>query len=110
MIGRNGSRHWMIAALVGLVAAGQARAEPGGGILPMPGKSLGGVVRAAPGMASARVTALHEGYDIEILENAGVSMNGYDWFKIRYGSRIAYQWGGIMCSKAPLAGIYQACP
>ena len=35
---------------------------------------------------------------------------GYDWFKIRDGSRIAYQWGGIMCSKAPLAGIYQACP
>jgi hypothetical protein len=110
MIGRNGSRFWTIAALVGLVAAGQARAEPGGGLLPMPGKSLGGVVRAAPGMASARLTALHEGYDIEILENAAVSMNGYDWFKIRYGGRIAYQWGGVMCSKAPLAGIYQTCP
>jgi hypothetical protein len=94
----NGSEFWIIAALVGLVAAGQARAEQAVGLLPM------------PGMASARLTALHEGYHIEILENAGASMNGYDWFKIRYGGRIGYQWGGIMCSKAPLAGIYQTCP
>jgi hypothetical protein len=104
----------MIAALAGLFAAGQARAQqPATSLpknLPMPGKSLGGVVRAAPGMASARLTALNEGHDIEILENAGTSMNGYDWFKIRYGEKIAYQWGGIMCSKAPLGGIYQTCP
>jgi hypothetical protein len=110
MNGRNGSQFWMIAALAGLFAAGQARAEQAAGILPMPGKSLGGVVRAGPGMTSARLTALHEGHDIEILENAGVSMNGYDWFKIRFGGRIGCQWGGIMCSKAPLAGICQTCP
>ncbi len=100
----------MIVALAGLIVAGQAWAQQPAAGLPMRGKSLGGVVRAAPAMASARLTALNEGSDIEILENAGTSMNGYDWFRIRYGEKIGYQWGGIMCSKAPLAGIYQTCP
>jgi hypothetical protein len=111
-----------IAALAGLFAAGQAWAQqpaasPAASLakslaksFPIPGKSLGGVVRAAPGMASARLTALNEGHGIEILENAGTSMNGYDWFKIRYGGHVGYQWGGIMCSKSPLGGIYQTCP
>ena len=99
MRGRPTGRCLTIAALAGLFAAGQAWAQqpaasPAKSLaksFPIPGKSLGGVVRAAPAMASARLTALNEGHGIEILENAGTSMNGYDWFKIRYGGHVGYQ-------------------
>jgi len=90
-------------AMLALVA-GPARAEP-----PVRGLSLGGVVRDGPSMRGVRLGSLREGQSIRILRNAGARMNGYDWFAIRYRGRIAYQWGGIMCSNRRIRGMYQTC-
>ena len=35
--------------------------------------------------------------------------DGYSWFKISFGGRTGYQWGGIMCSRNPLNGILKQC-
>ncbi len=59
--------------------------EAGGGTLPMYGRSLGGVMRSNPNMASKKIASLKEGDRIEILEDTGVTMNGYTWFKIQTG-------------------------
>lgn len=76
---------------------------------PVGGMSLGGVVRDGPSTRSIRLGALREGQPLRILRNAGARMNGYDWFAIRYRGRIAYQWGGIMCSNRRIRGMYQTC-
>jgi hypothetical protein len=89
-----------------LAAASAAAANE----LPINGRSLGGVVRAAPGMESRRLGGLRENAPIVIVKKTDVEMNGYAWFQIRYRNRTGYQWGGIMCSHAPLEGIYQTCP
>jgi hypothetical protein len=77
--------------------------------LPMYGRSLGGVMRTRPDMGSRKVASIAEGTRVEILRDAGVAMNGYQWFKVRAGDWNGYQWGGIMCSDAPLPGIFQVC-
>ncbi len=102
-------------------------AEPGseaqtGGELPPPasgdpelvsaaGRSLGGVLRAGPGMQHARVGSLREGTPLTILRRTPEVMNGYDWFEVRTGDgRSGYQWGGIMCSEGTqVDGIFQVC-
>ena len=76
---------------------------------PVRGLSLGGVVRDGPSMRGVRLGSLREGQPVRILRNAGARMNGYDWFAIRYRGRIAYQWGGIMCSNRRIRGMYQTC-
>lgn len=78
-------------------------------LMPVTGKSLGGIVRAEPNMASARVASLPEGEFVQILESTHINMDGYDWFKIEFKGRTGYQWGGIMCSDDPLPGIFQKC-
>lgn len=77
--------------------------------LPMEGQSLGGIMRKGPAMGSAKVASLKEGERIEILEDTGVEMNGYRWFKIRVRGRTGFQWGGIMCSNAEVPGMFQVC-
>jgi hypothetical protein len=76
-----------------------------------PAKSWGGVVRAGPGMDHRKLASLQEGDPIAILENAGAEMNGYPWFKIRYGrDKTGYQWGGIICPVGrPVAGTFEQC-
>jgi hypothetical protein len=83
--------------------------EAGGGSLPMYGRSLGGVVRAKPDMNSKKVASLKEGDRIEIVEDTGVTMNGYTWFKIRWKGRTGYHWGGIFCADAALGGVFEVC-
>lgn len=75
----------------------------------MPGRSYGGKLRDGPGMNFRQVGSLGYGNRLTIVRNTGVEMNGYDWFEVRVRSRTAYQWGGILCSNAPVDGIYKAC-
>ncbi len=79
-------------------------------ILNTPGQSLGGRLRDGPGTNFSAVGSLAEGTPVTIVRNTGVQMNGYDWFELSVDGRIAYQWGGIMCSNgSTLAGIYTTC-
>lgn len=78
------------------------------GKFPMGGQSLGGVMRSAPSMSSAKVMSLSEGTYTTLVERAG-EMDGYDWFKISVRGQVGYQWGGIMCSNAPIRGIFSQC-
>jgi len=73
--------------------------------------SWGGVVRSTPGMDGKSLDSLGEGEAVQILEDTGVGMNGYTWFKIQYrGSRVGYQWGGILCGRTePIPGAYGTC-
>lgn len=74
-------------------------------------KSWGGVVRSGPGMDHQRLAGLAEGDPITLLERTDVEMNGYPWFKIRYGrNKTGYQWGGIICPIGkPLPGTFEVC-
>jgi hypothetical protein len=81
-----------------------AKAEP-----PVWGQSLGGSVRSGPSTRSVRIGSLPEGRRLRIIRNAGARFGGYDWFVIRYRGRIAYQWGGIMCSNRSIRGILETC-
>lgn len=76
-----------------------------------PGQSLGGRLRAGPGMDHDPVGSLADGAPLTILEAAGVAMEGYEWFRIRLpDGRNAYQWGGIMCSVDQLiGGVFEIC-
>ena len=78
------------------------------GRFPMRGQSLGGIMRSAPSMQSAKVMSLAEGTGTSLIERAG-TMDGYDWFKIAHRGTVGYQWGGIMCSEAPIRGIFSQC-
>ncbi|OJF94366.1 hypothetical protein AX760_03420 [Pararhizobium antarcticum] len=77
---------------------GAATVETEAATEPFPAKSWGGVVRDGPGMEHAKIASLKEGDPITVEQSTGVDMNGYPWFKIRFGKdRIGYQWGGIIC-------------
>lgn len=78
------------------------------GNFPMSGKSLGGIMRSAPSMQSARMAGLAEGTPITLLGRAG-TMDDYDWFTIQHNGTTGYQWGGIMCSEQAIRGIFQQC-
>jgi len=78
------------------------------GKFPMGGQSLGGIMRSAPSMSSAKVMSLSEGTTVTLIERAS-AMDGYDWFKISARGKTGYQWGGIMCSEAPIRSILQQC-
>lgn len=77
-----------------------------------PAGSWGGIVRAGPGMNFPKVTSLKEGDPVTVIENTGVMMNGYPWFKITYGAKkTGFHWGGIMCAVgAPRDGLFEVCP
>ncbi|MCB1382304.1 MAG: SH3 domain-containing protein [Notoacmeibacter sp.] len=80
------------------------------GVLNAPGRSLGGKMRAGPGVDFPQVGSLTENLPVTIRRNSGVSFNGYDWFEVSANGRIGYQWGGIMCSEGQqLAGIFEQC-
>jgi hypothetical protein len=75
------------------------------------GFSLGGKVRSAPSMEAPQTDSLQFKEPVVLIQNTGVEMNGYYWFKISYGEgEEGYQWGGIMCSDAlHVIGIYESC-
>lgn len=75
----------------------------------MPGRSLGGRLRAGPGLDFAQVGSLAENTPITILNATGVMMDGYEWFEVTSGRLTGYHWGGIMCATGGRAGVYASC-
>jgi hypothetical protein len=75
------------------------------------GTSYGGILRSGPGQEFSKVASLREGDSIEILEDPGVWMDGYKWFKVRTPRGVGYHWGGIFCvpGDTPPAGIFSNC-
>jgi hypothetical protein len=86
----------------------QINAAPPPDRFPMPGRSLGGIMRSEPRQDAPRVRSFAENEPLTIIDR-GPFRDGYNWFAIRYPGGEGWQWGGIMCSKAPLAGILQQC-
>ncbi len=76
---------------------------------PMKGRSFGGKVRAKPSMDSAQVGSLKENDPITILRGSGTFMGEWEWFEIEWRGKRGYQWGGIICSNQPVAGIFEVC-
>ena len=62
-------------------------------------------------MTYRRITSLRENERIKLIENTGVMMNGYPWFRIRYrGRKTGYQWGGIICSREQaVSALHRQC-
>jgi hypothetical protein len=91
-------------AAFALLAAPAAAGE-----LPMKGRSFGGILRAAPTEKSAKIASLRDKDPVLIVKKTDAMMDEFAWFQIKFRGRTGYQWGGILCSDAPLAGIYQTC-
>lgn len=87
--------------------------DAAGGAIAMnqPAMSLGGRVRAGPGMEYENLGSIHQGTQITLLENTGVMMNGYPWFGIRvFDGQTGYQWGGIICDPhGRVQGVFETC-
>lgn len=86
----------------------RSRARAGRG-LPSTGQSLGGRVRDIPALDGRRVASLPEGTPVTILERTGERHRGYEWFKIRFGARTGYTWGGILCTDQRVSGVFNIC-
>jgi hypothetical protein len=84
---------------------------PRGDAINAAGQSLGGVLRAGPGMDYARTGSLREGTPLTIIRRTRQYMNGYDWFEVRTSDgQPGYHWGGIMCSQGTqVDGLFQVC-
>ncbi|KAG1700579.1 Trk system potassium uptake protein TrkA [Nymphon striatum] len=76
-----------------------------------PGFSLGGKIRSGPGTDYPQIGSVFGTKPITILDDTGVLMNGYSWFKIKLDNGdTGYQWGGILCSAGePIKGVYERC-
>lgn len=74
--------------------------------------SLGGNVRAGPGMDFASTDSLPLGEPVSLVSRTGIQMDGFEWFEIEYSEGLrGFQWGGIMCSNAlHIVGLYDPCP
>ena len=79
--------------------------------LNLAGYALGGKVRSGPGVNFPQTGSVREKEVVTLLENSGVTMDGYDWFKIkRSNGEVGYQWGGILCSdNKSIKGIFEQC-
>lgn len=78
--------------------------------LPAPGFSYGGKVREGPGTNHPQVGSLQQKEPVTLLEDTGIDLNGYSWFKIEFGDgQTGYQWGGILCSPRQIEGLFNPC-
>lgn len=76
----------------------------------VPGRALGGRMRAEPGMGGAAVTSLAEGTRVTITHGTPEWMNGYLWYGVEANGRRGYVWGGILCAPGQnLPGMFP-CP
>ena len=82
------------------------------GVLNVPGRSYGGILRAGPSMNYPKIASLKYRQKLTLVKKDNHTWNGYNWFKIKTSSgMIGYQWGGILCSsKIYQVGIYKICP
>jgi hypothetical protein len=82
---------------------------PAGEPVNVEGVSFGGVVRAGPGMQFAKVASLREGEPVMILEDSGVRMGEYLWFRIAWRGKSGYMWGGLLCAHSEMTGVLEIC-
>ncbi|MEL6437495.1 MAG: SH3 domain-containing protein, partial [Pseudomonadota bacterium] len=75
------------------------------------GKSRGGRLRAGPGTDFSSPGSILKDTPVTILQNAGNTFRGYDWFEIQFeDGRTAYTWGGILCTDAEkIDGVFEIC-
>ena len=99
---------WQFALVLALALTSPAAAQVGARI---EAGALGGNVRAAPKISSERVAKLEPGERVVLLENSGVALNGYPWFKIEFRSgQTGHVWGGILCARqVAVAGLREQC-
>ena len=73
--------------------------------------ALGGNVRAKPDIDGIRVAKLKPGERVVLLENSGVVLNGYPWFKIEFqDGRTGHVWGGTLCARrVAVSGLREQC-
>lgn len=71
--------------------------------------SCGGIVRARPDTDSRKLASLRQGKRVEIFDRTGIWMNGFEWYRIAFGKRRGYQWGGILSADDKRAGSYVGC-
>lgn len=73
--------------------------------------SYGGQLRKQPSMDSAKVASIRKGDQIEILDDPGIWMDGYKWFKVRTPRGTGYHWGGIFCIQGDVLpeGVFDNC-
>ncbi len=97
------------AAAATLITASTAQAQSPK--FPIEVGSWGGKVRTGPGSSFKQVAALKEGDTVTIVEDTGVKMNGFSWFKIEFGDgQSGYKWGGVLCSrKTRVKGTFRQC-
>ncbi|MEM8685687.1 MAG: SH3 domain-containing protein [Pseudomonadota bacterium] len=78
---------------------------------PVEAGSWGGKVRTGPGSSFKQVAGLKEGDTVKLLEDTGVQMNGFPWFKIEFDDgKTGYKWGGVLCSrKVQVKGTFRQC-
>ena len=91
--------------------ADTADAADGAITLNLPARSWGGKLRRGPDMSYDQIGSLGEGERVTLLENTGIMMNGYAWFRIRTASgQEGFKWGGILCANSlPVAGLFEDC-
>lgn len=63
----------------------------------MDGIAYGGILRKGAGMEEAKKASLQRGDKIHILEDPGIWMDDYKWFKVKTPKGVGYLWGGIFC-------------
>ena len=63
----------------------------------MDGIAYGGKLRKGPGMDTPKTASIIRGDKISILEDSGVWMDQYKWFKVKTPRGTGYLWGGIFC-------------
>lgn len=80
-------------------------------VVGMQALAYGGILRAKPSMDSAKKASMQKGDKMQILEDTGVWMDEYKWFKVKTKRGTGYQWGGIFCVEgdAPYEGILDNC-
>ena len=83
----------------------------GGGVtFPASAQSLGGNMRAGPGLNYRVVGNLPPGTPIEIYRQTDKYYQGFPWFEITYADRGAFMLGSLICSSGQqIQGTYQVC-
>ena len=98
----------VIAFVLGLLFASPVNAQL---LARIEAGALGGNVRAKPEVEAERVAKLKPGEGVVLLENSGIALNGYPWFKIEFrDGRTGHVWGGILCARqVAVAGLRNQC-
>ena len=73
--------------------------------------SWGGNVRSGPSTEYPIIGSLKNGDPVVLLEKQRPARDGFNWFRIAYGSgQFGYQWGGILCGfNNEVNGTYGLC-